>query len=52
MSFWNELSTPVKAVAIVGAILIVLSGGFLLFSGGGAEESGVRGLPPPGAAPQ
>jgi len=51
MSFWNELSTPVKAVAIVGAILIVLAGGYRIFSGGGDEESGVRGLPPPTAAP-
>jgi len=51
MSFWSELSTPIKAVAVVGAVLIVAMAGYLITSGGDEEATQQRGLAPAGAAP-
>lgn len=50
MSFWSELSTPIKAVAVVGAVLIVAMAGYLMTSGE-EESTQQRGLAPAGAAP-
>lgn len=50
MSFWSELSTPVKGVAIVGLVLIVVFGGYMLTSGEPDPSENPRGLQPPAAA--
>ena len=48
MSFWNELSGPVKGVAVVGGILIVLGLGWLVVGDKPeAETTQERGLQPP-----
>lgn len=48
MSFWNELSAPVKGVAVVGGILIVLGLGWWAVGDKPAEETTQqRGLTPP-----